>query len=204
VTPRDRSPFTAGKMGASRTKAREIPHARHDFPHYRRGIQLLMANPSSCAGLKRNSAENPVPYRTIPHGWAFRPRLIQPISSRIMALQYRSGHGSSRTITSPLETGAPMCIARIVSMISIRRFSGVMPAALRGTRPSSLPFLPLQASRSLSVMLAGIKAKNRAHGLRHSTAGSTTVCVKSEETGPKRRNKLARYGRPLRSQAKRP
>jgi hypothetical protein len=60
-------------MGASRTKAREIPHARHDFPHYCRGIQLLMANPSSCAGLKRNSAENLVPYRTIPHGWAFRP-----------------------------------------------------------------------------------------------------------------------------------
>jgi hypothetical protein len=33
VTPRDRSPFTAGKMGAGRSKAREIPHARHDFPH---------------------------------------------------------------------------------------------------------------------------------------------------------------------------
>jgi hypothetical protein len=30
--PRDRSPFTAGKMGAGRAKAREIPHARHDFP----------------------------------------------------------------------------------------------------------------------------------------------------------------------------
>jgi hypothetical protein len=32
VTPRDRSPFTAGKMGAGRTRAREISHARHDFP----------------------------------------------------------------------------------------------------------------------------------------------------------------------------
>jgi hypothetical protein len=31
-------------------KNREIPHARHDFPHYCRGIQFLMANPSSCAG----------------------------------------------------------------------------------------------------------------------------------------------------------
>jgi hypothetical protein len=50
VTPRDRSPFTAGKMGAGRTKAREILHARHDFPHYCRGIQLLMANPSSRTG----------------------------------------------------------------------------------------------------------------------------------------------------------
>jgi hypothetical protein len=42
MTPRDRSPFTAGKMGAGRTKAREILHARHDFPHYCREIQLLM------------------------------------------------------------------------------------------------------------------------------------------------------------------
>jgi hypothetical protein len=50
VILRDRSPFTAGKMGAGQTKAREILHARHDFPHYRREIQLLMANPSSCAG----------------------------------------------------------------------------------------------------------------------------------------------------------
>jgi hypothetical protein len=70
----DRSPFNAGKMGAGRTKAREIPHARHDFPHYCRGIQLLMANPSTCAGKRRNLAENPVPYRTIPHGCAFRPK----------------------------------------------------------------------------------------------------------------------------------
>jgi hypothetical protein len=62
-------------MGAGRTKAREIPHARHDFPHYCRGIQLLMANPSTCAGLRRNLAENPAPYRTIPHGWAFCPQL---------------------------------------------------------------------------------------------------------------------------------
>src|SRR3954452_22847325 len=78
MTPRDRSPFNAGKMGAGRAKAREIPHARHDFPHYRRGIQLLMANPSSCAGGGRNLAENPVPYRTIPHAWAFRPLLLWP------------------------------------------------------------------------------------------------------------------------------
>jgi hypothetical protein len=34
-----------------------------------------------------------------------------------------------------------------------------------------------------------------------STAGSTTVCVKPEENGPKRRNKLAQHGRQLRSQA---
>jgi hypothetical protein len=33
VTPRDRSPFNAGKMGAGRAKAREIRHAHHDFPH---------------------------------------------------------------------------------------------------------------------------------------------------------------------------
>ena len=50
VTPRDRSPFNAGKMGAGRTKAREILHARHDFPHCCRKIQLLIANPSACAG----------------------------------------------------------------------------------------------------------------------------------------------------------
>jgi hypothetical protein len=75
MTPRDRSPFTAGKMGAGRTKTREIPHARHDFPHYCWKIQLLMANPSTCAGLRRNLAENPAPYRTIPHGWAFCPQL---------------------------------------------------------------------------------------------------------------------------------
>ena len=73
VTPRDRSLFIAGKMDADRANAREIPYARHDFPQCRRGIQLLMANPSSCAGLKRNSAENPAPYRMIPHAWAFRP-----------------------------------------------------------------------------------------------------------------------------------
>jgi hypothetical protein len=72
--PRDRSPFNAGKIGAGRTKAQEILHARHDFPHYCCNIQLLMANPSTCAGLRRNLAENPAPYRTIPHGWAFRPR----------------------------------------------------------------------------------------------------------------------------------
>jgi hypothetical protein len=53
-------------------------------------------------------------------------------------------------------------------------------------------------------MLTGIKAKNRAHGLRHSTANSTTICVKGEETGPKRWNKLARYGKRLESQGKRP
>jgi hypothetical protein len=68
-------------MGAGRTKAREILLARHDFPHCCCGIQLLiqllMANPSSCAGLRRNLAENPVPYRTIPHGWAFRPYLMR-------------------------------------------------------------------------------------------------------------------------------
>src|SRR3954471_17335389 len=63
----------AGKMGASQVESREIPLARHDFPHYCRGIQLLMANPSSCAVLKRNSTEIPAPYRMIPHGWAFRP-----------------------------------------------------------------------------------------------------------------------------------
>jgi hypothetical protein len=50
MTPRDRSPFTAGKMGAGRTKAREIPHARRDFPQCRCRIQLMMANLSSCAG----------------------------------------------------------------------------------------------------------------------------------------------------------
>jgi hypothetical protein len=61
-------------MGAGRAKAREIPHGRHDFPQCRRGIQPLMANPSSCAGLRRNSAGNPDPYRVIPHGWAFRPK----------------------------------------------------------------------------------------------------------------------------------
>ena len=61
VTPRDRSPFIAGKMDVSRTKAREILHARHDFPQCRRRIQLLMANPSACAGLRRNSADNPAP-----------------------------------------------------------------------------------------------------------------------------------------------
>ena len=38
----------------------------------------------------------------------------------------------------------------------------------------------------------------------HSTAGSTRVCVKPEETGPKRRNKFARHERPLKSQAIRP
>ena len=38
----------------------------------------------------------------------------------------------------------------------------------------------------------------------HSTAGSTTICVKAEETGPKRRNNLARNGRPLKSQANSP
>ena len=32
-----------------------------------------MADPSTCAGLRRDLAENPAPYRTIPHGWAFRP-----------------------------------------------------------------------------------------------------------------------------------
>jgi hypothetical protein len=37
-----------------------------------------------------------------------------------------------------------------------------------------------------------------------STGGSTTVCVKAEETGPKRWDKLARYGMPLKSQAKCP
>jgi hypothetical protein len=42
------------------------------------------------------------------------------------------------------------------------------------------------------------------HEPRHSTAGSTRVCVKPEETGPKRRNKFARHERPLKSQAKRP
>jgi hypothetical protein len=73
VTPRDRSPFIAGKMDADRAKAREILHVRHDFPQCRCKNQLLMANPSTCAGLRRNLAENPVPYRTIPHGWAFRP-----------------------------------------------------------------------------------------------------------------------------------
>ena len=86
VTPRDRSPFNAGKMGASRTKAREIPHARHDFPHYRRGIQLLMANPSSCAGSRRNLAENPVPYRTIPHGWAFCPKEVESWPMALLCL----------------------------------------------------------------------------------------------------------------------
>ena len=37
-----------------------------------------------------------------------------------------------------------------------------------------------------------------------STTGSTMFCVKVVENGPKRRNKLARHGRPLKSQAKRP
>ena len=37
-----------------------------------------------------------------------------------------------------------------------------------------------------------------------STGDSTRVCVKPEETGPKRRNKFARHERPLKSQAKRP
>ena len=63
-------------MDADGANAREIPYARHDFPQYRCRIQLMMANPSSCAGLRRSLAGIPVPYRTIPHGWAFRPNGI--------------------------------------------------------------------------------------------------------------------------------
>jgi DNA invertase Pin-like site-specific DNA recombinase len=70
-------------MGAGRTKAREIPHARHDFPHYCWKIQLLMANPSTCAGLRRSLAGIPAPYRTIPHGSAFRPKLVFTILSAV-------------------------------------------------------------------------------------------------------------------------
>jgi hypothetical protein len=53
-------------------------------------------------------------------------------------------------------------------------------------------------------MLAGIKAKNRTHGLRHSTASSTTICAKPEENGPKSWNKLAFYGKLLESQGNLP
>src|SRR3954465_12408120 len=52
-----------------------------------------------------------------------------------MAFQYKSGHGSSRSLTSPLETGVPIWMARIVSTITAKRCSGVMPAAPCGTRP---------------------------------------------------------------------
>jgi hypothetical protein len=59
---------------AARLKTwRAFRHARHDFPQCRCKIQLLMDKPPSCAGLRRNLAENPAPYRTIPHRWAFRP-----------------------------------------------------------------------------------------------------------------------------------
>src|SRR3954464_868994 len=52
-----------------------------------------------------------------------------------MALRYRSGHGSNRTITSSLEIGVPIWRARIVSIVNVRRCSGVMPAAPCGRRP---------------------------------------------------------------------
>ena len=62
--------------------------------------------------------------RYVRSGGGCLSRLIQPIPSRSMASQYKSGHGSSSRVTPPLETGAPMRMARIVSMISVRRFSG--------------------------------------------------------------------------------
>src|SRR4051812_9264241 len=67
-----------------------------------------------------------------------------------MASQYKSGQGSSRRVTPPLETGLPIWMARIVSMIRVRRYSGVMPAAPGGTWPDRLSSLPVQALGLLS------------------------------------------------------
>lgn len=74
--PRNRRLSNAAKMGAGLTKAREILHARHNFPHSCGKTQLLMANRSTCAASRRDLAENLAPYCTIPHGWAFWPRLV--------------------------------------------------------------------------------------------------------------------------------
>src|SRR4051812_543258 len=50
-----------------------------------------------------------------------------------MALRYRSGHASSRIITSSLEIEEPRRRARIVSIISFKWWFWVMPAAPCGT-----------------------------------------------------------------------
>jgi hypothetical protein len=46
----------------------------------------VMANPSTCTGGRRNLAENPARYRTIPHGWAFRPYINALNFDRLLAL----------------------------------------------------------------------------------------------------------------------
>jgi hypothetical protein len=62
-------------------------------------------------------------------------KLIQPLPSLFLASWCKSGHGSSRIVTSPLETGRPILMSRITSEVRVRRYSGVMPVAPCGTRP---------------------------------------------------------------------
>jgi hypothetical protein len=88
-------------MDADRAKAREILHARHDFPHCCCKIQLLMADPSTCAGLRRDLAENPAPYRTIPHGWAFRPIVGDP-PGRLVGVLDLTEHGGLHAVVQDL------------------------------------------------------------------------------------------------------
>jgi hypothetical protein len=87
-------------------------------------------------------------------------------------------------------------------------------AVFRGHACRSLWNAALQSTIMVSVSVQVVVGQARVcrsqvweivrRELRHSTGGGTRLCVKPEETGPKRRYKFARHERALKSQAKRP
>ena len=80
-----------------------------------------------------------------------------------------------------------------MSLIVSRIWSAGNPgyASRPSPRARSSPSLYLSAWIAVGHARRYQGLKDQARELRHSTASSTTVCVKPEETGPKRRYKLA-------------